>query len=53
MTTHIYVVVDNVNTQATVNRLPALHKQCRSWKGPMSAVIYVALLQVNDSLPHV
>lgn len=32
-------------TQATVDRLPQLYSQCKSWRGPLSAVMYLGLYQ--------
>mmetsp|Transcript_23209 Transcript_23209/g.50938 ORF Transcript_23209/g.50938 Transcript_23209/m.50938 type:complete len:525 (-) Transcript_23209:908-2482(-) len=32
-------------TQSSVDRLPQLYSQCRSWKGPLSAVVYLGLQQ--------
>jgi hypothetical protein len=32
-------------TQATVDRIPQLYAQCRSWPGPLSVVLYLGLLQ--------
>jgi hypothetical protein len=32
-------------TQATVDRLPQLYFQCKSWLGPLSAVLYLGLHQ--------
>ena len=32
-------------TQATVDRLPQLYSQCKSWRGPLSAVLYLGLYQ--------
>ncbi len=34
-----------VITQATVDRLPQLFFQCKSWRGPLSAVLFLGLLQ--------
>lgn len=32
-------------TQGTVDRIPQLYAQCRSWPGPLSVVLYLGLLQ--------
>lgn len=32
-------------TQASVDRLPQLYSQCRSWRGPLSAVLFLGVLQ--------
>lgn len=32
-------------TQSSVDRLPQLYSQCKSWGGPLSAVIFLGLLQ--------
>lgn len=34
-----------VITQATVDRLPQLYSQCKSWRGPLSAVLYIGFYQ--------
>lgn len=34
-----------VVTQSTVDRIPQLYSQCKSWRGPVSVVLYQALVQ--------
>lgn len=36
-----------VVTQATLDRLPQLSAQCRSWRGPLSAVVYTHVVQAE------
>ena len=31
--------------QASIDRLPQLHAQCRSWRGPLSVVLFVGLFE--------
>ena len=42
---HDQTVPVTVVTQATVDRLPQLYFQCKSWLGPLSAVLYLGLHQ--------
>ncbi|GAX72769.1 hypothetical protein CEUSTIGMA_g225.t1 [Chlamydomonas eustigma] len=32
-------------TQASADRIPQLYSQCKSWRGPLSAVLYISLFQ--------
>eukprot|EP00798_Chlamydomonas_sp_ICE-L_P005378 gene5378-5598_t len=41
-----------VVTQASVDRVPQLYSQCRSWRGPLSAALYVPLYQEEGTLDH-
>ncbi len=40
-----------VATQLSVSRLSQLSAQCRGWKGPLSAAVYVPLLEEEPRLP--
>lgn len=37
-------------THATINRLPQLHAQCRSWEGSISVVLYTSII-LNTTIP--
>ncbi|MEW5309976.1 MAG: hypothetical protein WDW38_001814 [Sanguina aurantia] len=41
-----------VVTQASLDRLPQLHAQCQSWEGPLSAVVYLGILQRATHRPN-
>ncbi|KAL6763415.1 glycosyl-transferase for dystroglycan-domain-containing protein [Haematococcus lacustris] len=36
-------------TQSTVDRIPQLYSQCKSWQGPLSVALYLGLLQDTNT----
>ncbi len=40
-----------VTTQLSVSRLPQLYAQCKSWSGPLSAAVYVPLVESELRAP--
>ena len=39
----------HTHKSTNLNRIPQLHSQCGSWKGSLSAVLYLALQQLHAS----
>jgi hypothetical protein len=41
-----------VFTQLTIDRLQTLYNQCTTFTGPVSAAVYLSLLQTDEQVPQ-